>query len=126
MVIVGWLYNGSMVKTLLRLEGFVLLVASLYFYHLSGASWWLFGILLLSPDVFMIGYLKDKAYGAKLYNISHTYVLAFVLIVVGIALDTRIFVSLGLIVMAHVSMDRMLGFGLKYPDSFKNTHMQRV
>jgi hypothetical protein len=31
-----------------------------------------------------------------------------------------------LIWIAHIGVDRALGYGLKYPSSFKDTHLQRV
>ncbi|MBI2443419.1 MAG: DUF4260 family protein [Candidatus Levybacteria bacterium] len=30
------------------------------------------------------------------------------------------------ILLAHVGMDRFLGFGLKYPTHFKQTHLQKL
>ncbi len=33
---------------------------------------------------------------------------------------------LALILFAHIGIDRLLGFGLKYPSGFKDTHLQRL
>ncbi|RKQ33951.1 DUF4260 family protein [Oceanobacillus halophilus] len=35
-------------------------------------------------------------------------------------------IIVGLIWTAHIGMDRMIGFGLKYPTAFKDTHIQRI
>ena len=32
----------------------------------------------------------------------------------------------GLILFGHSSMDRILGYGLKYPDSFEHTHLGMI
>jgi hypothetical protein len=34
--------------------------------------------------------------------------------------------QIALIWLAHIGVDRMLGYGLKYPTGFKDTHLQRV
>lgn len=115
-----------MVKRLLQLESLAFLLGSLYLYSLSGASWWVFVFLIFAPDISMLGYLKDKEYGARLYNIGHSYVLAISLIALAVLTDIKLIMSVGLILFSHISLDRMLGFGLKYRDSFKETHMQKV
>ena len=35
-------------------------------------------------------------------------------------------IKLGLIWLAHIGMDRAIGYGLKYPTNHKDTHLQRV
>lgn len=32
----------------------------------------------------------------------------------------------GVILFAHASMDRIFGYGLKYADDFKHTHLQEI
>lgn len=49
----------EMTTALLRLEGAALFVAALAGYWLSGASWGLFAVLILAPDLSMLGYLKS-------------------------------------------------------------------
>lgn len=119
-------YTKSMVKKILHLEGLVILIASLYFYYATNGSWWLLILLLLAPDLSMIGYLKDKKLGAITYNLVHNYVLSIVLIAVGLLSQNPLIIQIGLILTAHIAMDRMLGFGLKYPTNFKDTHLQKV
>lgn len=115
-----------MVKKILHLEGLAVLIASLYFYHATNGNWWLFALLLLTPDLSMIGYLKDKKLGAITYNLVHNYVLAIFLVFLTLIFKNDLFIYLSLILTAHIGMDRMLGFGLKYKSNFKDTHLQKV
>jgi len=111
---------------LLRFEGALLLVASVAAYHQLGGSWTLFAVLLLVPDVFMFGYLLNVRTGAVIYNVGHT--MAVPLIAGCVALFVRAYDVLPfvLIWLAHIAMDRTLGYGLKYPTYFRDTHLQRV
>jgi hypothetical protein len=34
--------------------------------------------------------------------------------------------GIGIIWFSHIVFDRMLGYGLKYPTFFKDTHLQRL
>jgi hypothetical protein len=115
-----------MVKNLLRLEGLAVFLASLYFYSMLDASWFLFALLWLVPDISMVGYLKDKKVGAIVYNLAHTYLPVIVLIVFGLWQSDRFIISLGVIWSSHIGLDRFLGYGLKYPSEFKDTHIQKV
>ncbi len=111
---------------LLRIEGFAVLAVSVLLYWQMHFGWLLFAILLLAPDLSMIGYLGGAKIGAPVYNLVHT--LAGPLLLIGFSLITARLSLLpyGLIWTAHIGMDRMLGFGLKYPTNFKDTHLQRV
>ncbi len=117
-----------MIRNILKVEGLALLVASVYFYfaHADG-GWIMFAVLLLAPDVSLLGFVtEDNRIGAVIYNAVHNYVLVAGLIVIGAALDSSLAVQLGLILAAHVSMDRAIGYGLKYTTHFKHTHLQAV
>jgi len=111
---------------LLRMEGLALLVASVVLYRHSHANWALFAALFLGPDLFMLGYLVNTRVGAALYNLVHT------LFTVGVAMAVIYFAGQPrwlpylLIWTAHIGFDRVLGYGLKYPTLFKDTHLQRV
>lgn len=114
------------VNRMLRLEGLVLLAGALAAYALLGGSWIAFVVLLFVPDVSMIGYLVDARFGAWAYNVAHTYLLPTVLLAAGYALGAPLAVQIGLIWLAHIGLDRTLGYGLKYPTEFKDTHLQHV
>lgn len=115
-----------MVKNILKLEGLIIFFASIYFYYASEGSLILFLILILLPDISMVGYLANKRSGAITYNLVHNYILPIILIGYGMTTSNNIFWQLGWVLLAHVGIDRFLGFGLKYPSSFKDTHIQKV
>ena len=86
-------------------------------------AWWWYWVLFLIPDISMIGYLVNTKVGAALYNFAHhkgTAVLCFAL---GIILSSTSWQFAGLLLLGHSSFDRILGYGLKYSDNFKNTHL---
>jgi len=115
-----------MVKRILQLEGLIVLLGSIYFYQVLNGNWLMFAVLFFVPDVSMIGYLKNKKLGAALYNAGHNYILSALLVFAGISLENQLLTQLGLILFAHVGLDRLLGFGLKYHSHFKDTHLQKV
>jgi hypothetical protein len=111
---------------LLRIEGCAVLILSVTLYWAFGAGWLLFAVLLFTPDISMVGYLGGAKIGASIYNLVHTIALPLLLIAISVVTSHIVFAPYGLIWTAHIGMDRMLGFGLKYPTNFKDTHLQRV
>lgn len=111
---------------LLRLEGATILALSLLLYGQSNGSWLLFALLILAPDLSMLGYLAGNSMGATVYNIFHSYPLPVALAVYGWLSDNPIALQLGLIWLAYLGGDRLVGYGLKYPAGFKETHLGRV
>lgn len=114
---------------LLRLEAGLVLLASLmgYFLPLHG-HWPLLAILFLVPDLALLGYASQQQHGAAagIYNLAHTSALPVILGLVSWKLASVLGVQMALIWIAHIAFDRLLGFGLKYPQAFKPTHMQTV
>jgi hypothetical protein len=111
---------------LLRTEGVALLALSVLLYWVNGGSWLLFGALLLAPDLSMLGYLAGTRVGAVMYNAFHTYAMPAVVGALGMIFGSPSMVAVALIWFAHIGMDRTVGYGLKYPTSFKDTHLQRL
>jgi len=111
---------------LLRVEGVSVLGLSAFFYHESHASWILFALLFLVPDLFMLGYLVNTRVGAAAYNLVHTLFVPGGLIIAAILASRSQLLPFLLIWTAHIGFDRMLGYGLKYPTRFKDTHLQHV
>jgi hypothetical protein len=111
---------------LLRLEGLALLVGSLVVYFHLDYGWLLLVVLFLAPDLSFAGFLAGPVVGAWIYNAAHTTVGPLTLAVVGVLADTSWCVQLALIWLAHIGIDRLLGYGLKYPTAFKDTHLSRV
>jgi hypothetical protein len=110
-------------RPLLHLEGAAVLLASLFAYHSNHGSWLTFALLFLVPDVSMLGYAVNTRVGAIAYNAVHSYVAPLILAVSAFGTNHAELVSLSLIWIAHIGFDRMLGYGLKYPTRFKDTHL---
>ena len=113
-------------RYLLRAEGAVVLALVLVLYWHGGFSWVLFAVLFLAPDISMLAYLMSPRTGAIGYNAVHSYVGAVLLALVGIAGDYRSCLAIALIWAAHIAFDRILGYGLKYPTSFSDTHLGKI
>lgn len=109
-----------------RLEGGVLLALSLLLYWKAAGSWLLFVVLILAPDLFMLGYLRGPRLGGAIYNLGHTWLLPGILATAGIFGDTRLAIELALIWFGHIGGDRLLGYGLKLPTAFQDTHLGRI
>lgn len=103
-----------------------MLVLCVYLYGASQFSWFLFFILLFAPDISALGYLLSNKVGSITYNLFHTYSLPITLIIYGIVSSTSSVVAISLVWIAHIGMDRMIGYGLKYPAGFKDNHLNRV
>lgn len=113
-------------KLLLHLEGLALLATAVAFYTKEGYSWWLFALLILAPDLAMLGYLINPRIGAISYNLFHNYVVVLLFLGLGYFSGSPWLLAIGLIWLAHVGMDRFAGYGLKYSDRFKHTHLDEV
>lgn len=114
------------VRVLLRLEGFALFLGAVITYAHFGYSWLLFALLILAPDVSFVGYATGRRVGATAYDLLHNLVFPIALGSAGVATDSDAAVSVALVWLAHIGADRALGYGLKYPTDFKDTHLQRV
>lgn len=119
-------YNLSTVNLLLRLEGLIVFICCLFFYNYLNGNWILFVVLLFTPDISTLGYLINKKTGTILYNCFHTYVLPLILLIISILIASHIMIMIGLIWTAHIGMDRIFGYGLKYEESFHSTHFNRI
>ncbi|RBP16761.1 uncharacterized protein DUF4260 [Roseiarcus fermentans] len=113
------------VRGLLRLEGAAAVAGAAALYAHAGYSWRLFAVLFLVPDVGMLGYLAGPKAGAATYNALHVYVAPFLLAVLGLGLASKTAVAVAMIWAAHIGFDRALGYGLKYPTAFGDTHLGR-
>lgn len=113
-------------RRLLHLEGLAVLTGAIVLYIDASYGWLLLLVLFLAPDLSMIGYLGGPRVGALTYDVAHTYALPIALGVVGVLWGSSTTVQVALIWVAHIGLDRLLGYGLKYPTAFKDTHLQRV
>lgn len=117
--------NGAP-RRLLRAEGLAVALTSIIAFSRSGAPWWLFTALILAPDLSILFYLAGSRLGAASYNAVHTYLGPIVLFVAAAALAAPTGIALALIWSAHIGIDRVLGYGLKYSDGFSSTHLGRI
>lgn len=111
---------------LLRAEGVAVVVAAVTAYFYADYPWWLLLVLALAPDISMIGFAASPNVGTATYNAAHTYAAPVLLAVFGLVAEVDLAVQIGLIWAAHIGVDRAIGYGLKYPSGFSDTHLQRV
>jgi hypothetical protein len=98
-----------------RAENGVLLVALVIAYAALGQTWWLFGLLLFVP-----------VYGAWFYNVGHSYIGPIILGLIGWQQRNNLILGIAAIWLAHIAMDRVLGYGLKLPTGFQHTHLGEI
>jgi hypothetical protein len=114
------------VRTWLRIEGLAAFAAGLVLFGLSDGNWLFVIPLLLLPDVSAIGYLSGPRVGAFTYNLAHNWSIGFVALALGLWLSAPGLQLVAAILIAHVGMDRAVGYGLKLPSSFQDTHLGRM
>jgi hypothetical protein len=106
-----------------RVEGAGVAAAAL------GALWWLdaglltIGVFALAPDISMLGYLRNPRVGAAIYNVVHVYLGPLALGAMGLWLSRDLAVVIAVTWIAHIGVDRAVGYGLKFPDAFDHTHL---
>ena len=114
---VGWI---------LRAEAIAIFVTGVLAYLLlNGHPLWLLP-LLLAPDLSMLGYVRGPAVGAVTYNLVHNLAVGLGLLAVGWLAAIAPLALAGALLVAHVGMDRALGYGLKLPTDFRDTHLGRI
>ena len=115
-------------RRILNGEGAAVLgaIVYIYFFQVDG-NWVLFVGLLLAPDIGLVTYAsRNNRVGAVIYDAFHTYVLSVALLISGVAASSDIVFQIGLISAAHIGFDRAVGYGLKYTEGPKPTHLQKV
>lgn len=111
---------------IIRMENLLALMVCLCLYAQCDFSWLVFICAFFIPDISMFGYLINAKVGSRMYNLCHTYIWALVLGMFGLLSGRAIFIQVCLIWIAHISMDRVLGYGLKYAAGFKETTLQKI
>ncbi len=92
----------------------------------GGIAWWLMLLVFFAPDLAFAGYLAGPRAGALLYNIVHIYGFGAAVAILGLALESEVAGALGMLWIGHAGFDRMLGYGLKEPTGFADTHLGRI
>ena len=110
-------------KSILKLEELLQFALGIYLFSTLSYAWWWFLVLILLPDIGMVGYLVNTKTGALTYNVFHHKALAILIFLVGIYFEIEVMQLIGIILFSHAALDRVFGYGLKYADNFKNTHL---
>ena len=113
-------------KSLLQLEELAMFVLGIFMFGLLGYAWWWFLVLLLVPDIGMLGYLVNNKIGAFLYNLFHHKGVAILIYFFGMYFSYPVIQIVGVILFSHSAMDRIFGYGLKYDKGFKYTHLGEI
>lgn len=111
-----------------RLEGLLIFLAAILLAAVTQTGWplWAWPLVLLAPDLAMLGYLAGPRVGAFVYNLFHLYSFGIILAVIGVLGGMTNLIPVGMVWVAHVGIDRALGYGLKLPTDFRDTHLGRI
>lgn len=118
----------SKLEKILKLEEAAMMaigILFLYSLHIH-IWWWLWPILFLSPDISMLGYVVNTKVGGLTYNLFHHKAVALAVVAIGYYFNSEYLLLIGGLLFAHSAFDRMLGYGLKYNDDFKHTHLGQM
>jgi len=113
-------------RHLIRAEGIAVAAAAIVLFFHEGYPWWVLVVLALAPDLSAIGYVFGPRVGAASYDAFHTYVGPIVLGLAGVVWSNDAATMIALVWFTHIGIDRAVGYGLKYPTGFKDTHLQRI
>jgi len=113
-------------RLLIRLEEAALFLFGIFLFAQLSFAWWWFALLILAPDISMIGYTINNKAGAILYNFFHYKAIALIVYVTGFYLQHETIQLIGIILFSHSSMDRVFGYGLKYFEGFQFTHLGKI
>jgi Domain of unknown function (DUF4260) len=113
-------------KYIIKLEEMGMFALSIFALNHLQVAWWYYMIMLLGPDIGLVGYLLGNKVGAACYNICHHKGIAVALFLFGFVYNESLVMVAGIIMFGHSSMDRMFGYGLKYNEGFKFTHLGTI
>lgn len=111
-----------------QIEGTVIFITGILVYSElgTGPAWWISILLFFVPDISIAGYLIGPRAGAFIYNLIHTYAFGLFLLLLGLVSGKSILILLGALWFGHSGFDRMLGFGLKTGEKFRDTHLAQI
>ncbi|MDU4930107.1 MAG: DUF4260 domain-containing protein [Staphylococcus epidermidis] len=113
-------------RSVIKLENAFIFIITIAVYFKLEFSIWLFLLLLLVPDIFMLGYVINRKTGSYVYNIGHTCIIPIIIALLYLYIDERLLLQISLIWLAHISMDRTMGFRLKYSSDTDKTTIQKI
>lgn len=106
-----------------RIESAAIFIAATVVYFHNDFNWLLYILLLFAFDVFMMGYLANPRVGAILYNLGHSFIFPAILGAIYAYNESDVVLGLTCLWLAHIGIDRALGYGLKLPTHFRHTHL---
>lgn len=112
--------------TIQRGEAAFLAVAIVVAALAADVAWWWFPALFLAFDLSMLGYLAGPRVGAAAYNAVHAWIGPAVCATIAVATNQHAAFVLAATWGFHVAVDRALGYGLKLPTRFGDTHLGPV
>lgn len=110
----------------LRLEAVAIAAALIVALYGWQPNIWLVVVVLIAPDLAMIGYLSGPRLGAQIYNAAHSVIGPALLAVAALYFASDLTLHIAALWALHIAIDRALGYGLKFPDAFQNTHLGRI
>jgi len=110
----------------LKIEYAAFLLLGIMAFAQTGLSWWWFAGLFFLPDVSILGYLAGPKAGSYFYNLFHHFGIAVLCYAAGIYSEMLHLEVAGIILFSHAAFDRIMGYGLKYPDHFKHSHLGKI
>ena len=118
-------------KSILKLEELAMWIGCIMLLYVSHVDWWWYLLMFIGPDISMIGYTAGNNIGAWTYNLFHHKGIAVIVIIAGWLVESFTpppysIINLGIILFGHSSMDRLFGYGLKYENGFKFTHLGEI
>ncbi|WP_108425003.1 DUF4260 domain-containing protein [Flagellimonas amoyensis] len=113
-------------KTIIKLEEVLMFVLGIYLFNQLNYAWWWFLVLILAPDIGMLGYLLGNRAGAFTYNLFHHKGMAIIIYLLGSYFSIPLCQLAGVILFSHSALDRAMGYGLKYDKGFKFTHLGEI
>ncbi len=113
-------------KNIIKLEEMAMFGLSVYALSLFHVDWWWYLIILLGPDISMLGYFAGNKVGAACYNLFHHKGVAASIFLTGLLMPNEWLQVIGIVLFGHSSMDRSFGYGLKTGEGFKYTHLGMI
>src|SRR5690606_36389971 len=113
-------------KTILKIEELGQFILGILIFSQLDYAWWWFPALLLLPDIGMLGYLANPKIGAFTYNVFHHKTIAIAIGFLVFYFTNSPLILIGVILFSHAAFDRIFGYGIKYSDNFKNTHLGKI
>lgn len=114
-------------KLLLILEELAIFIGSVILFGLiTDYNWWMYALLFFIPDIAFAAYTINTQIGSWVYNFLHHKGVMILLIFAGFYFSIPILLAVGIVFLGHSSFDRVVGYGLKFPDDFKHTHLGRI